>query len=182
MPDPIALHRTWLTGTPADQPVLLESQDHLMDRWRGDPKIRLHVGFCGRPPVDLGVGGDKGQVLPLELRESRHRGTSAVQRAAVQRRDERAKRAARAKARAARPLQRRVGRPMQFRHGWFRCVARCFRSLSQRRMGNHITSPIRAAKRMMASTTVRFMERFSPSRPTDCGSAARACASAATAG
>lgn len=49
----------------ADEALAFESQDHLMDRRRGDAKVALHVGFGGRSSDHLSIGVDEGQVLAL---------------------------------------------------------------------------------------------------------------------
>ena len=51
-------------GLTADQPGAFE-RDDLVDRWRADPKVALHVGFGGRASKHMRVGVDEGQVLAL---------------------------------------------------------------------------------------------------------------------
>ena len=48
-----------------DQSVLLESQDHLVYRGRGNFEVLPHVRLCRRNPVDLGIVVYECQVLPL---------------------------------------------------------------------------------------------------------------------
>ena len=52
----------WLA---ADEALAFESQDHLMDRRRGDAEVALHVGLGGRSSDHLGIGVDEGQVVAL---------------------------------------------------------------------------------------------------------------------
>lgn len=59
------LDRAALTRRPLDESQLLQTQDHLMDRWRRYPEIPLHVCFRRRTQVDLRVIVDEGEVLPL---------------------------------------------------------------------------------------------------------------------
>ena len=53
-----------------NEPCSLQYHYHLMDGWRCDLKISLHVGFGGGPAIDLRIGVDKGQILPLPGCES----------------------------------------------------------------------------------------------------------------
>ena len=59
------LDRAALTRRPLDESQLLQTQDHLMDRWRRYAEIPLHVCFRRRTHVDLRVIVDEGEVLPL---------------------------------------------------------------------------------------------------------------------
>jgi len=31
-----------------DKAIAFEAEDHLVDRWRGNPEVPLHVSLCGR--------------------------------------------------------------------------------------------------------------------------------------
>ena len=55
----------------SDEAVSFEGDDHLVDRRRGDAEVALDVGFGGWASEHVGVGIDKGQVVPLLLGEAR---------------------------------------------------------------------------------------------------------------
>ena len=57
-------------GLAADRPAAFESEDHLMDRRRGDAEVALHVGFGRRAAEHARVGVDEGQVLALLVGEA----------------------------------------------------------------------------------------------------------------
>jgi hypothetical protein len=57
-------------GLTADQPGAFERDDHLVDRWRADPKVALQVGFGGRASKHVRVSVDEGQVLALRFGEA----------------------------------------------------------------------------------------------------------------
>jgi hypothetical protein len=65
----------WL---PSDEARPFQRQHHLVNRWRADAKIFLHVGFGWRAAVEARVEVDIGQVLALLGREglscATHRG------------------------------------------------------------------------------------------------------------
>ena len=52
-------------GSSCDQAGAIEIENHLVDGWRGDPKVPLHVGFGGGTAEDAAVGMDEGQILAL---------------------------------------------------------------------------------------------------------------------
>ncbi|MCP5084707.1 MAG: hypothetical protein GY948_23725, partial [Alphaproteobacteria bacterium] len=39
--------------------------DHLVDGWRRDLEVALHIGFCGRSFIDAAIGVDKCEILAL---------------------------------------------------------------------------------------------------------------------
>ena len=49
----------------AKEPPSLQGEDHMVNARRGDGKETLQVGLGGRASIDLRVGMDEGQVLPL---------------------------------------------------------------------------------------------------------------------
>ena len=55
----------WLSRLSSDEALSFEGDDHLMDRWRRDLEVALHVGFGGGSSVDPGVGIDEGEILAL---------------------------------------------------------------------------------------------------------------------
>ena len=57
---------TWLA---ADQAGAFEGEDHLVNRWRGDLEVALHVGLGRRAPEQPRIGVDEGQVLTLLVGE-----------------------------------------------------------------------------------------------------------------
>src|SRR3546814_741906 len=57
----------WLA---ADQACAFEGQHHLVDRWRADAEVALHVCLGRRPAVDTGIGVDEGEILPLLVGEA----------------------------------------------------------------------------------------------------------------
>src|SRR3546814_6077870 len=54
----------------ADQACAFEGQHHLVDRWRADAEVALHVCLGRRPAVDTGIGVDEGEILPLLVGEA----------------------------------------------------------------------------------------------------------------
>src|SRR3546814_6048740 len=48
----------------------LEGQHHLVDRWRADAELALHVCLGRRPAGDTGIGVDEGEILPLLVGEA----------------------------------------------------------------------------------------------------------------
>ena len=57
-------------GLTPDETVSFEGHDHLVDRWRADLEVSLHVGFSGRAPEHVRIGVDEGQVLTLRFGEA----------------------------------------------------------------------------------------------------------------
>jgi len=57
---------TWLA---ADQAGAFECKNHLVNRWRGDLEMALHVGLGRRAPEQPRIGVDEGQVLTLLVGE-----------------------------------------------------------------------------------------------------------------
>ena len=57
-------------GLTPDETVSFERHDHLVDRWRADLEVALHVGFSGRAPEHVRIGVDESQVLALLFGES----------------------------------------------------------------------------------------------------------------
>jgi transposase len=53
----------------SDESCLFEREHHLVNRWRADAKISLHVGFGWRSAVQARVKVDKRQILALLGRE-----------------------------------------------------------------------------------------------------------------
>ena len=64
------LDAAWLSWLSFDEAGSFEGKDHLMDRWRGDLEVALHVGFGGRSSVDAGVGVNEGEILFLLFGEA----------------------------------------------------------------------------------------------------------------
>ncbi len=64
------LDAAWLSWLSFDEAGSFEGKDHLMDRWRGDLEVALHVGFGGRSSVDAGVGVNEGEILSLLFGEA----------------------------------------------------------------------------------------------------------------
>ena len=60
----------WLSRLSSDEALSLEGDDHLMDGWRRDLEVALHVGFGGWSSVDPGVGVDEGEILALFFGET----------------------------------------------------------------------------------------------------------------
>ncbi len=60
----------WLSGLSSDEALSFEGEDHLMDAWRRDLEVALHVGLGGRSFVDAAVGVDEGEVLALLFGEA----------------------------------------------------------------------------------------------------------------
>ncbi len=54
----------------ADETLSFEGENHLMDGWRCDLEMALHVGFGGWSSVDAGVGIDEGKILALFFGEA----------------------------------------------------------------------------------------------------------------
>lgn len=52
-------------GLSLNKSCSLQCHDHLMDGWRRDLKISLHVGFGGGATINLRISVDEGQILPL---------------------------------------------------------------------------------------------------------------------
>ena len=54
----------------ADESVAFEAENHLMDRWRGDAEVSLHIslgrGLVEHAPIDV----DEGQVVALPFGEA----------------------------------------------------------------------------------------------------------------
>ena len=63
------LNAPGLSRLAADEPSVLELDDHPVDARRRNLEVALQVGLGGRTAVDLGVGVDERQVLALQLRE-----------------------------------------------------------------------------------------------------------------
>jgi len=57
------------TGLSSDEAGALEGHDHLMDRWRCDLEMALHVGFGGGTTEDARISVDEGQILALLVSE-----------------------------------------------------------------------------------------------------------------
>ena len=55
--------------SPSDESALLKLDNHPMDGGRSDPKEPLHVGLRGRASVELQIGVDEREVLPLLARK-----------------------------------------------------------------------------------------------------------------
>ena len=56
----------WLAS---DQAGALEGKNHLVNRWRCDLEMALHVGLGRRAPEQPRIGIDEGQVLALLVGE-----------------------------------------------------------------------------------------------------------------
>ncbi len=69
-PGNVHLDRPSAVGRSTNETSPFESQDHLVNRRRGDLEVPLNVGLGRRPSVHLGVRRDEREVLPLELSES----------------------------------------------------------------------------------------------------------------
>ena len=48
-----------------DQPRAFESEHHLVDGWRSDAEVTLHIGFGWSAAEDAGIGMNEGQILAL---------------------------------------------------------------------------------------------------------------------
>ena len=57
-------------GLTSNETISFEGHDHLVDRWRADLKVALHVGLCGRASEHMLVGVDEGEVLALFFGEA----------------------------------------------------------------------------------------------------------------
>ena len=64
-------------GLTPDETISFERHDHLVDRWRADLKVALHVGFGGRAPEHVRVGIDESEVLTLLFGEALSREASS---------------------------------------------------------------------------------------------------------
>ncbi len=63
------LDRPSLARSPSDEVPALEREDHVVHRRRRDIEVPLEVRFGRRAPVDLRVGRNERQVLPLKFGE-----------------------------------------------------------------------------------------------------------------
>ena len=61
-------------GQSRDEAVAFEAKDHLMNRWRADTEVPLHVGFGRRLMEHVGIDVDEGQILALFLAEAMRAG------------------------------------------------------------------------------------------------------------
>jgi hypothetical protein len=50
---------------PSDEAGAFEREHHLVNGWRGDAEVALHVGFGRRATEDAPIGVDEGQILTL---------------------------------------------------------------------------------------------------------------------
>ena len=57
-------------GLTANEAISFERHDHLVNRWRADLKVALHVGLGGWAPEHVRVGVDESQVLALLFGEA----------------------------------------------------------------------------------------------------------------
>lgn len=57
-------------GLTADETISFERHDHLVDRWRADLKVALHIGLGWRAPEHVRIGIDESQVLALLFGEA----------------------------------------------------------------------------------------------------------------
>jgi hypothetical protein len=64
-------------GLTPNEAISFEGYDHLVDRWRADLKVALHVGLGGRAPEHVRVGVDEGQVLALLFGEALNTGAAS---------------------------------------------------------------------------------------------------------
>ena len=64
-------------GLASDQAVSFESDDHLVNRWRADLEVALHVGFGRRAAKHSQVCVDEGQVLALLFGETLFAGVAS---------------------------------------------------------------------------------------------------------
>jgi hypothetical protein len=60
-----------------DKAGAFEGEDHLVDGWRGDVEVPLHVGFGRRAAKDATIGIDEGEVLTLFFGEGGSRRSHA---------------------------------------------------------------------------------------------------------
>ena len=65
---------TWLAS---DQAGAFEGEDHLVNRWRGDLEVALHVGLGRRAPEHARIGVDERQVLALRYSEGLRAGAAS---------------------------------------------------------------------------------------------------------
>ena len=61
------------TQRSSDEADTFECEDHLMDAWRSDLEVALHVLFGRRTAEDTAVSIDEGQVLTLFVAEGGRR-------------------------------------------------------------------------------------------------------------
>jgi hypothetical protein len=64
------LDAPWSSRLSSDEALSFEGEYHLMDRWRRDLEVALHVGFGGGASVDTGIGIDEGEILALFFGET----------------------------------------------------------------------------------------------------------------
>jgi len=57
-------------GLTPNETISFERHDHLVDRWRADLKVALHVGLGGWASEHVRVGVDESQVLALLFGEA----------------------------------------------------------------------------------------------------------------
>ena len=57
-------------GLTANEAISFERHDHLVDRWRADLEVALHVGLGGWSSEHVRVSVDEGQVLALLFGEA----------------------------------------------------------------------------------------------------------------
>ena len=57
-------------GLTPNEAISFERHDHLVNRWRGDLKVALHIGLGGRASEHARVGVDESQVLALLFGEA----------------------------------------------------------------------------------------------------------------
>jgi hypothetical protein len=62
-----------------DKAGAFEGEDHLVDGWRGDAEVPLHIGFGRRAAKDATIGIDEGEVLTLFFGEGGSRKSRAKQ-------------------------------------------------------------------------------------------------------
>ena len=59
------LDAPWLSRLSSDEALSFEGEDHLVNGWRRDLEVTLHVGFGGWSSVDAGIGINEGEILAL---------------------------------------------------------------------------------------------------------------------
>ncbi len=64
------LDTPWLAWLSLDEAYSFEGENHLMNGWRGDLEVPLHVALGGWSAHDAGVGVNEGEVLPLLFGEA----------------------------------------------------------------------------------------------------------------
>jgi len=57
-------------GLTPNEAISFERHDHLVDRWRADLKVTLHVGLGGWAPEHVRIDVDESQVLALLFGEA----------------------------------------------------------------------------------------------------------------